>query len=68
MEPILCCLSCVVCFWSGVWAAGGMRLPHRHSRRSEQITETDGEDALSRDIAALMAYTIPGREKTDETE
>ena len=27
-----------------------------------------GDDALSRDIAAMLAYTIPGREKTDETE
>lgn len=68
MELILCCLGCVVCFWSGVWAAKGLHLPHRPEKRSDRILETEGEDVLSRDIAAMLAYTIPGRENTDETK
>ena len=69
MEYVLCCLCSVLCFWCGVLAANGLRMPHR--RRKTDTDKADGmsgDDALSRDIAAMLAYTIPGREKTDETE
>ena len=67
MESILCCLICVVCFWCGVCASNGLRLPRRRSKPTEQLRAVSREDALSRDIAAMLAYTIPGREKDDET-
>jgi hypothetical protein len=65
MEIIMCCLGCIACFWCGVWAAGGVRLPRRHKTECRVTPKTE-EDALSRDIAAMLAYTIPRREREDE--
>lgn len=67
MEYILCCLGSVLCFICGVWAARGYILPCRTKRRDSEITGGE-EDALSRDIAELMAYTIPRKERTDEED
>lgn len=68
MEYILCCLCSVLCFVCGVWAANGLRMPQRHRKRTEVTDGIGGDDALSRDIAAMLAYTIPGRERTDEAD
>ena len=41
-----------------------MKIPRR--RKKPEMREAEcGTDALSRDIAALLAYTIPGKEGQD---
>lgn len=55
MEYIICCLCSLGCFACGVWAARGGSLPH--IRRKQETPPTPADDALSRDIAALLAYT-----------
>lgn len=60
MEYIICCLCSLMCFVCGVWAAHGV--PQTKHRQREQ-DGTQADDALSRDIAALLAYTGP---KTEE--
>ena len=62
MEYLICCLCCLLCFACGVWAArGAPHLPHR-GKREPQEAWTQADDALSRDIAALLAYTGPRKE------
>lgn len=65
MEYVICCLCSLLCFACGVWAARG--IPHlpRRKNKQELLRPTDAEDALSRDIAALLAYTGPGKEEED---
>ena len=55
MEYVICCLCSLLCFACGVWAARGT--PHfpRRKNKQEPLRPTDAEDALSRDIAALLA-------------
>lgn len=61
MEVIIPCLCSLLCFICGVWAAHG--LPKRRADKQEVWTQED--DALSRDIAAMLAYTGPNKEDTD---
>lgn len=61
MEYLICCLCSLLCFACGVWAARGIRLPHRRNK-SDDTAWSEADDALSRDIAALMAYTGPEKE------
>ncbi len=60
MDYLICCLCCLLCFACGVWAARGIPMPHR---KQQQESWTQAEDTLSRDIAALLAYTGPGKEE-----
>lgn len=69
MEYIICCLCSLLCFVCGVWAARGIKLPHRKRKKSEnEIVQTAAEDALSRDIAALLAYTGPAEKETNDAD
>lgn len=63
MEYVICCVCSLLCFACGVWAARGG--PHLQNRRKKQenISQSDAEDVLSKDIAALLAYTGPGKEE-----
>ena len=64
MDYVVCCLCSLLCFMCGGWAARGMKIPRR--KKKPELRETEyGTDALSRDIAALLAYTIPGKEGQD---
>lgn len=64
MEYLICCLCCLLCFVCGVWAARGTpTLPRHKKRRKQEEHWTQAEDALSRDIAAMLAYTGPGNEE-----
>ena len=67
MEYIVCCLCSLLCFVCGVWAARGAKLPRRKRKKPEDAAaRTAVDDALSRDIAALLAYTGPAeKERTD---
>lgn len=66
MEYIICCLCSLLCFICGAWAARGIpQLPHR-KKKQESLHPADADDALSRDIAALLTYTGPGKEEEDE--
>ena len=59
MEYLICCVCSLICFVCGIWAARG--IVTERQKPSEQVwTQTD--DVLSRDIAAMLAYT-PGREE-----
>ena len=61
MEYIICCLCSLLCFACGVWAARG--LPQLPRRKQPQEDWSEADDALSRDIAALLAYTGPKQEE-----
>lgn len=63
MDDVLYCLCNLLCFVCGVWAARG--LPHlpKKKEKSASFPATNADDALSRDIAALLAYTGPGKEE-----
>lgn len=67
MEYVICCLCSLLCFVCGVWAARGGKLPHKKRNKQEsEMTQTAVDDALSRDIAALLSYTGPAeKEKHD---
>ena len=59
---ILCyCIGAAVLVLTGAVVSGGLRLPVR-TPKGGAATENAAEDALSRDLAALMAY---GREEGD---
>lgn len=67
MEYIVCCLCSLLCFVCGVWAdaAQNCRVGNEKSR-NDAAARTAVDDALSRDIAALLAYTGPAeKERTD---
>lgn len=69
MEYIICCLCSLLCFVCGVRAARGIKLPHRKRKKPEgEIMQTPAEDALSRDIAALLAYTGPAEKETNDAD
>lgn len=69
MEYIICCLCSLLCFVCGVWAARGIQLPQRKRKKPEgEIMQTPAEDALSRDIAALLAYTGPAEKETNDAD
>lgn len=61
MEYMICCVCSLLCFACGVWAARGVHLPQRRKKQEEAWSEAD--DKLSRDIAALLAYTGPKKEE-----
>ena len=61
MEIICYALSAAVLVLTGAVVSGGLSLPRRLPR--ENTAEAAPEDALSRDIAALMAY---GREEDED--
>ena len=43
-----------------------MSIPPRKKKQAERQEMEYGTDALSRDIAALLAYTIPRKEESDD--
>lgn len=61
MEVLCYALASAILVLTGAVVSGGLALPQHLPR--ENMTEAAPEDALSRDIAALMAY---GREEDDE--
>ena len=60
MEILCYCLGAALLVLTGALAAGGLHLPRRSIRRDADCGQTADNDALSRDLAALMAY---GREE-----
>ena len=69
MEYVFCCLCCMACFVCGVWAAKGWPVQRRNKPAPSAETESNsGMDALSRDIAAMLAYTVPGKEEPQDEE
>ena len=61
MEVLCYALASAILVLTGAVVSGGLALPQHLPR--ENTAEAAPEDALSRDIAALMAY---GREEDDE--
>ena len=62
MTILLYCIGAALLVLTGAVVSGGLRLPQRPAKTAS--APTPAEDALSRDLAALMAY---GREDmTDE--
>ena len=62
MTILLYCIGAALLVLTGEVVSGGLRLPQRAPKAGDAPTPAD--DALSRDLAALMAY---GREDmTDE--
>ncbi len=67
MEYVIWCVCSMLCFVCGAWAARGMVVPRRR-KRMEDAEDTCASDALSRDIAAMLAYSIPGKEEQYDEE
>ena len=61
MSILFYCIGAAVLVLTGSVVSGGLRLPTRTPKGSAAAEDT-AEDALSRDLAALMAY---GREEGD---
>lgn len=61
MEVLCYALASALLVLTGAVVSGGLLLPRRLPR--ENTAESAPDDALSRDIAALMAY---GREEEEE--
>lgn len=61
MTFLLYSLGAALLVLTGAVASGGLQLPTHRARRSSNADET-ADDALSRDLAALMSY---GREEDD---
>lgn len=61
MTILLYCLGAALLVLTGAVVSGGLRLPHRVPRDGGAPAPAD--DALSRDLAALMAY---GREDNSD--
>ena len=62
MTILLYCIGAALLVLTGAVVSGGLRLPQRPAKGDNDAAPAD--DALSRDLAALMAY---GREDiTDE--
>ncbi|MGN1014447.1 MAG: hypothetical protein ACI4PM_03705 [Butyricicoccus sp.] len=69
MEYVFCCLCCMACFLCGVWAANRRPVRRRERQAPPEETQTNsGMDVLSRDIAAMLAYTVPGKEEPQDEE
>ncbi|WP_373164411.1 hypothetical protein [Agathobaculum sp. Marseille-P7918] len=62
MTILLYCIGAALLVLTGAVVSGGLRLPHR-SAKGDSDTPTPADDALSRDLAALMAY---GREDSSD--
>lgn len=60
MEILCYCIGAVLLVLTGAVVSGGLRLPARQPKGT--APEETRDDALSRDLAALMAY---GREEDD---
>ena len=60
MTILLYCIGAALLVLTGAVVSGGLRLPQRPAKGDD--APTPAEDALSRDLAALMAY---GREEDD---
>lgn len=54
MTILLYCLGAVALVLTGAIVSGGLRLPARSAQ--QDVPAAPAEDALSRDLAALMAY------------
>ncbi len=62
MTILLYCIGAALLVLTGAVVSGGLRLPHRPAK-GDSDTPTPADDALSRDLAALMAY---GREDSSD--
>lgn len=62
MTILLYCIGAALLVLTGAVVSGGLRLPQRTARH-EDDTAVSADDALSRDLAALMAY---GREDSSD--
>lgn len=62
MTILLYCLGAALLVLTGAVVSGGLRLPQRPAK-SDGTGTADADDALSRDLAALMAY---GREDNSD--
>lgn len=62
MTILLYCIGAVLLVLTGAVVSGGLRLPQRPAKTESMTTDT-ADDALSRDLAALMAY---GREDSSD--
>ncbi len=58
MTILLYCIGAALLVLTGAVVSGGLRLPQRPAKGGSDMP-TPADDALSRDLAALMAY---GRE------
>ncbi|HIV68583.1 MAG TPA: hypothetical protein IAA32_06925 [Candidatus Butyricicoccus stercorigallinarum] len=61
MECIICCLCSLLCAVCCVWAVRGAR--RLSGRNTPEEVWSEADDALSRDIAAMLAYTGPKKEE-----
>lgn len=62
MTILLYCIGAALLVLTGAVVSGGLRLPQRPTK-GDSDAPTPADDALSRDLAALMAY---GREDSDD--
>ncbi|WP_297284435.1 hypothetical protein [uncultured Agathobaculum sp.] len=62
MTILLYCLGAALLVLTGAVVSGGLRLPQRPAK-GDSDTPAPADDALSRDLAALMAY---GREDSSD--
>ena len=62
MSILFYCIGAAVLVLTGAVVSGGLRLPVRTPKPAPAHDAQAAEDALSRDLAALMAY---GREEDD---
>lgn len=62
MTILLYCIGAALLVLTGAVVSGGLRLPQRPAK-GDNDTPTPADDALSRDLAALMAY---GREDSGD--
>lgn len=61
MEYIICSLCSLLCFICGAWVARGAPIPCRREKKPDPAW-SEADDTLSRDIAAMLAYTGPDKE------
>ena len=61
MEVLFYCIGAAMLVLTGAVASGGLRLPQRQPKAGTASPQPP-DDALSRDLAALMAY---GREEDE---
>lgn len=62
MTILLYCIGAALLVLTGAVVSGGFRLPQRPAKHEGDATAS-ADDALSRDLAALMAY---GREDSSD--
>ena len=61
MTVLLCCIGAALLVLTGAVVSGGLHLPARRGKAAPDAPAAD--DALERDLAALLAY---GREEDDD--